>query len=61
MKVTEADIGELVLDTAWLRGSGKGRMVPLQPAPRCGNCSSITDGVINMAGDAPPNPPKAKP
>ena len=57
LNVTEKDLGEFVLDTAWLRGSGRGRMVPLQPAPRCGNCAPITEGVINMAGDAPPKPP----
>jgi RHS repeat-associated protein len=57
MKVTEANLGEFVLDTAWLSGSGKGFMVPLQPAPRCGNCAGVTEGVINMAGDAPPKPP----
>lgn len=58
MNVTEANLGEFVLDTAWLRGSRNGRMTPLLPAPRCGNCAPITDGVINLAGDAPPKPPK---
>ncbi len=57
MTVTEQNLGEFALDTAWLRGSGKGRMVPLQAAPRCGNCAPITAGVVNLAGDAPPRPP----
>jgi RHS repeat-associated protein len=57
--VTEQSLGEFALDTAWLRTSRSGRMVPLQPAPRCGNCAPITNGVINLAGDAPPRPPNS--
>jgi hypothetical protein len=47
------DLGEFILDTAWLRGSRAGRMKPLDRAQRCGNCAHITDGVINLAGDVP--------
>ena len=52
--VTEADLGEFTINPVWASGSGKGRMTPGDPAPRCGNCAKITDGTRNLSGDAPP-------
>lgn len=51
--VTEADLGEFTMLPTWTRGSGSGNMTPGGDAPRCGNCSTITDGVRNLSGDAP--------
>ncbi len=53
---TEADLGEMMLSNMWLRSSRNGNMRVYADAPRCGNCSDITNGVINLSGDAPPKP-----
>lgn len=55
--VTEADLGDFTMQPTWLVGdSTDGGMSAGDPAPRCGNCSQITNGVNNLSGDAPAQP-----
>lgn len=41
------------MQTAWTRSSGTGRMSIGEVAHRCANCTQITEGVHNLAGDSP--------
>lgn len=50
--VTEADLNTMTMDTVWTRTNQGGGMVEGQPAARCANCTQLTDGVNNLAGDA---------
>ena len=52
--VTEEQLSEFTMLPLWKKGSGNGRMKAGDPAPRCGNCAQISDGVRNLSGDAPP-------
>ncbi len=51
------DLQDFTMLPLWLTGkSTDGGMKAGSRAPRCGNCSQITDGVNNLSGDAPPQP-----
>ncbi|ASJ76625.1 YwqJ-related putative deaminase [Granulosicoccus antarcticus] len=51
--VTEADLPSMTLQTAWTKSSQKGGMTIGEVAHRCANCTQLTDGVQNLAGDSP--------
>jgi hypothetical protein len=56
-KLTESDLKDFTIMPVWLSGdSTDGGMSARMPAPRCGNCTQITDGINNLSGDAPPQP-----
>lgn len=50
---TEADLSSMTLDTAWTKSSDAGGMALGETAMRCANCTQLTDGVRNLAGDSP--------
>lgn len=50
--LTARDLNTMTLDTAWTRTNQGGGMVQGQSAPRCANCTQLTRGVQNLAGDA---------
>lgn len=53
MTVTEKDLDDFVQHPMWSRDVGKDQKAGTG-APRCGNCTQITQGVDNVTGDAPP-------
>jgi hypothetical protein len=55
----EGALKSLTAHQLWIDGKASKGHSPADPAARCGNCSSITDGVNNLAGNARPESPKA--
>ena len=58
---TTKDLKSMTLDTIWTKTNQKGGMSSGSRAPRCANCTQITKGVHNLAGDStmPYHEPKA--
>ena len=53
-RLTEADLAEFTQLPMWYEGrEGSPHMRPGSPAPCCGNCAPITNGVDNLSGNAP--------
>lgn len=54
--LTKADLSTFTLDTFWTKDSTMGTgMVQGETAHRCANCTQLSDGVRNLAGDSPGN------
>ena len=52
-RASEADLSSMTLDTAWTKSSNAGGMAVGETAPRCANCTQLTDGTRSLAGDSP--------
>ncbi len=51
--VNSADLSSFTMDTAWGKTSNNRGMVAGETAHRCANCTQLTEGVNNLAGDSP--------
>jgi RHS repeat-associated protein len=52
----DVDFNDSTQNSTWTKGNSDppGGMNRGEPAPQCGNCQQITDGVDNVSGNAPP-------